>query len=71
MISYLFDEAESRRIQSYCRRNRIPRLLQRLQIDNNDDETDLWLLPKLFGAVKQPNTILLGLLVAGNIIGPR
>ena len=69
-----FDEAELCLVKSYCKRNEaIPILVAN---DDEDDKTDLSLLPMLFQSAKQaprtaPNAILMGLLAAGHAIGPH
>lgn len=67
-----FGEAESRLIQSYCKRNgAIPILVANGWVGNDtqnhktDKTTNLSLLPKLFGAANQalrtaPNAMLMG-----------
>lgn len=62
------NEAESRIVQSYCKRNEVIPILV-------GDKMDLSLLPTLFQSAKQaprtaPNAILMGLLAVGNGIGP-
>ena len=69
-----FSEAESHLIRSYCKRNEaIPMLVAK---NGDDDKTDLSLFPMLFQSAKQaprtaPNAILIGLLAAGDGIGPH
>ena len=75
----VFNEVELCLIQSYCKRNEaIPILVAKVRLDkgNDDDKTDLSLLPTLFQTAKEaprtaPNIILMGLLAAGCSIGPR
>jgi hypothetical protein len=75
----LFNERESRLVQSYCKRNEvIPTLVAKPRLchdGDNDDRTDLGLFPTLFAAAKQaprtaPNHVLIGLLAARDSIGP-
>ena len=62
----LFDDRESRLVQSYCKRNEaIPTLVSKVYNEEND--RDLCLLPTLFRAAKQvprtaPNSMLIALL---------
>ena len=73
-----FNEAEACLVQSYCKRNEaIPSLVAKVQLDKDgdDDETDILLFPTIFQLAKQatrtaPNSILVGLLAAGDAIGP-
>jgi hypothetical protein len=78
-VPYL-NESESLRVETYCKRNRaLPTLLAKPLIgshNNGDHEkTDLSLFPTLFDSAKQalrtaPNAMLIGLLAAGDSIGP-
>ena len=74
------DEAESCLIQSICKRNEvIPIFVAKVRLDNGDDDddkTNLSLLPTIFKSAKQalrtaPNSMLIALLDAGDSIGPR
>jgi hypothetical protein len=72
----LFNKRESRRLQSYCKRNEaIPTLLAKPQLNSEDSNmTDLFLFPTLFGVAKQapaPNSMLIGLLGARDSVGPN
>ena len=76
----VYNVRETRLIQAYCKRNEATPTLFADHWHGNDttdnNRVDLKLFPMLFSAAKQapitaPNTMLIGLLAAGDSIGPR
>lgn len=78
-VRYFSPEKELRLTQIYCKRNAAkPILVAKVRLDKGHDfdKTDLPLLPVLFQLAKQDprtahNAMLIGLLAAGESIGPR
>ena len=75
---HLFNQRQSRLVQSYCKRNQaIPTMVGKPRLKEDDTSaTDLCLFPTLFAAAKQarrtaPNVMLSGLLNAGDSIGAK